>query len=69
MKLLGSTENKITKDKNAEILPYFEITELVFLHQDIANNHYQPDLRVLYLFVPNKLFGSLLEILQQIISF
>ena len=30
MKLLGSTENKTTKDKNAENLPYFEITEVVF---------------------------------------
>ena len=32
MKLLGSTENKITKDKNAKNLPYFEITEVVFFH-------------------------------------
>ena len=27
MKLLGSTENKITKDKNGENVPHFEITE------------------------------------------
>ena len=27
MKLLGSTENKITKDKNGENVPYLEITE------------------------------------------
>ena len=30
MKLLGSTKNKITKDKNGENVPYLEITEVVF---------------------------------------
>ena len=29
MKLLGSTENKITKDKNAENVPHLEIAEVV----------------------------------------
>ena len=28
-KVLGSTENKITKDKSGENLPYFQITEVV----------------------------------------
>ena len=56
MKLLGSTENKITKDKNDESVPHLKITKVVF------NNDYQRDLRVLYTIVPNKLFGSLLEI-------
>ena len=62
MKLLGSTENKITKDKNGENVPHLEITEVVLVHCDIVNNDYQQDLRVLYTFVPNKPFGSLLEI-------
>ena len=62
MKLLGSTENKITKDKNVENLPHLEITEVVLVHCNIVNNDYQQDLRVLYMFVPNKPFGSLLEI-------
>ena len=61
-KLLGSTENKITKDKNAENVPHLEITEVVLVHCDIVNNDYQQDSRVLYTFVPNKPFGSLLEI-------
>ena len=43
MKLFGSTESKITKDKNGE-------------------NVHQQDSRILYTFVPNKPFGSLLEI-------
>ena len=32
------------------------------VHCDIVNNDYQQDSRVLYTFVPNKPFGSLLEI-------
>ena len=43
MKLLGSTENKITKDRNAENVSYLEITELVLVHCDIVNNDYQQD--------------------------
>ena len=62
MKSLGSTENKITKDKNGENVPHLEITEVVLVHCNIVNNNYQHDSRVLYTFVPNKPFGSLLKI-------
>ena len=62
MKLLGSTKNKITKDKNGENVPHLEITEVVLVHCNIVNNDYQQDSRVLYTFLPNKPFGSLLEI-------
>ena len=62
MKLLGSTKNKITKDKNGENVPHLEITEVVLVHCNIVNNDYQQDSRVLYTFVPNKPFGGLLEI-------
>ena len=62
MKLLGSTKNEITKGKNGENVPHLEITEVVLVHCDIVNNDYQQDSRVLYTFVPNKPFGSLLEI-------
>ena len=61
MKLLGSTKNKITKDKNGEYVPHLEITEGVLVHCNIVNNDYQQDSRVLYKFVPDKPFGSLLE--------
>ena len=61
MKLHGSAENKITKDKNGENVPHLEITEVVLVHCDIVND-YQQDSRVLYMFVPSKPFGSLLEI-------
>ena len=53
--MLGSTENKTIKDKNGEI------TEVVLVHSIIVNNDYQQDSRVFYTFIPNKLFGSLLE--------
>ena len=62
MKLIGSTQNEITKDKNGKNVPHLEITELVLVHCNIVNNDYQQDSRVLYTFVPNKPFGSLLEI-------
>ena len=62
MKLLGSIESKITKDKNSKNVPHLEITEVVLVHFSIVNNDYQQDSRVLYTFVPNKPFGSLLEI-------
>ena len=39
MKLLGSTENKITKGKNGENVPHLEIAE-VLVHCDIVNNDY-----------------------------
>ena len=65
MKLLGSTESKITKDKNGENAPHLEITEVVLDQCNIVNNDYQQDSKVLYTFVPNKLFGSLLEISQK----
>ena len=40
MKLLGSIENKITKDKNGESVPHLEITEVVLVHCNIVNNDY-----------------------------
>ena len=62
MKSLGSTKNKITKDKNGENVPHLEIPEVALVHFNIVNNDYQQDSRVLYTFVPNKTIGSLLEI-------
>ena len=56
MKLLGSAENKITKK------PHLEVVELVLVHCNLVNNDYQQDSRILVTFVPNKAFGSLLEI-------
>ena len=38
MKLLGSTKNKITKDKNGENVPHLEITDVVLVHRNIVSN-------------------------------
>ena len=61
MKLLGSTESKITNNKNGENVLYLEITEVV-IHCNIVNNSYQQNSRILYIFVPNKSFSQLLDI-------
>ena len=53
---------KITKDKNGENVHHLEITEAILVNCNIVNNDYQQDSRVLYTFVPNKPFDSLLEI-------
>ena len=47
VKLLRSTENKTTKDKNGENVSHLEIIEVVLVHGNI---------------VPNKPFRSLLEV-------
>ena len=62
MKLLRSTEIQITKDKNGGNVPHLEVTEVVLVHCYIVSNDYQQELRVLYAFVPNKLFGQSLDI-------
>ena len=56
MKLLGSTQNKITKDKSGENVLHLEMAEVILVHCNIVNNDYQQNSRVLYT------FGSLLEI-------
>ena len=62
MKLLGSTESKITKDKNGKNVPHLQVPELVLVHCNLVDNDYQQSSRILYTFVPNKPFSSLLEI-------
>ena len=56
MKLLRCTKSKITKDENGTNAPCLEITEVVLVHCNNANNDYQ-DSNTLYAFVPNKSFG------------
>ena len=43
-------------------MPHLEIVELVLVHCNLVNNDYQQYSRILYTFVPNKPFVSLLEI-------
>ena len=62
IELLGSTENKIIKDKNGENVPHLEIAKVVLVYCSIFNNYYQQASRVLYILVPNKPLGILSEI-------
>ena len=62
MILLGSTKIKIAWDENGENLPYLEINEAVLVHCNIVNKDCQQDSRVLYAFVPDKIFGESLDI-------
>ena len=62
MKLLGSTKSKIPKDKNGVNIPYLEIIEIVLIHDNVVNNSYQQNSRILHTFIPNKSFGQLLDI-------
>ena len=43
MKLLGSAESKIIKNKNSENVLYLEVVELVLVHCNLVNNDYQQD--------------------------
>ena len=43
-------------------MPHLEVVELVLVYCNLVNNDYQQDLRILFTFVPNMSFGSLLEI-------
>ena len=68
IKLLGSTENKIAKDKNAENIPHLEATELVLLYCNIVCNDYRQDSRIyIHLFQINHLVVKKFH--QQILSF
>ena len=60
MKLFGSTEKKI--NENDENVAHLEITEVELAHFNIANIDYQQDSKILYIFVPNKSFGKLLDL-------
>ena len=62
MKLLGSTESKITKDENGGNVPHLEVAELILIYCHLVNNNYQQNSRILYTFTPDKSFGSLLQI-------
>ena len=63
MKLLGSTQNKITEDKNSKNSPHLETIEVVLVHCNIVNNDYQLESIVIAHLVVYQKF------LQQILSF
>ena len=56
MKLLGSSKNKITKDKNGENVLHLEVTLVISVPGNLVKNSYQQKSSVLYKFVSNKSF-------------
>ena len=62
MKLLGSTEKVIDRDKNGENVPKLEFVDVILMHYNIVNNSYQQASKVLFTFVPDKQFGQLITI-------
>ena len=53
-KVLYSIGTKIIKDKNRENVPYLEITEVVLVHCNVANDSFLQISRVLYTFDQNE---------------
>ena len=62
LKLIGTTEKKMDKNKSSENVPHLKITEVVLVPCNIFNNDYQHNSRALDTFVPDKSFGQLLDI-------
>ena len=62
MKLLGSTNNSIDKDKNSELVPKLESVDLVLVHCNVVNNSCQQASKVLFTCLPNKKYGQLITI-------
>ena len=62
MQLLASSKKDIDQDKDGEIVPRLETVEVVLVHCNLVNNNYQQTSKVLFTFVPNKLFGQLITI-------
>ena len=62
MKLIGSTKNKVPKDKRGENISHLDITVEALVHCNIDNNYYEHDSRVMNRFVSKKSFGQMLRI-------
>ena len=62
MQLLGSSKKVIHKNKHGELVPRLETAEVVLVHCNLVNNSYQQASKVLFTFVPKKLFCQLITI-------
>ena len=58
MQLLGSSKKDVDKNKYGEIAPTLETVQVISVHCNLVNNNYQQASKVLFTFVPNKLFGQ-----------
>ena len=60
--MLGISAEKIEGSNYGDLVPQIEPVTAVLVHCNIVDNDYQRDSKLLYTFVPNKPFGSLLNI-------
>ena len=58
MRILGSTEKVVDKDKNSENVPKLESGEVVLVHCSLVKNDYPYTSKILFSFVPNKRLDS-----------
>ena len=62
MKLLGSTKKDVEADKNSQNVPILESVKVVLVHCNLVKNDCHHTSKVLFSFVPSKLFGQLINI-------
>ena len=62
MKLLGSTKKDADSDTNSKNVTKLESVEAALVYCNLVKNDYQHTSKVLFSFVPNKLFGQLINI-------
>ena len=62
MKLLESGKKDVDKYKDGENVPKLESVEVVLVHCNLVKNDYKHTSKVLFIFVPNKQFGQLINI-------
>ena len=62
MKVFGNTKKVINKSRNGGNVPTLEVTEVVLVQCNLANNQYKQKAEVLYTFTPNKYYYYLLNL-------
>ena len=68
MRLLGG-ESIIDTTKNCENVPKLEIVRNILVFCNLVQNVYLQDSKLLFSFVPDSTFGSLLSIAPQVIKY
>ena len=61
-KLLGLASNIVDTDKNCKSAPNLQTVETGLVHCNLVENHYQLSSKVLFVFVPDKQYGMLINI-------
>ena len=68
IRLLGSTEKVIAKNKNGENVPEWEVVYVILLHCNILNSSYQQASKVLFTFESDKKFEQLITMATSFIN-